>query len=34
VELPICAAVAGLLGGRLSVEGAVAELMARKLRDE
>lgn len=34
VDLPICTAVAGLLAGRLSVEGAVAELMARKLRDE
>lgn len=34
VDLPICAAVADLLAGRVTVAGAVAALMARQLRDE
>ena len=34
VELPICAAVVGVLEGRLDVQGALAALMARPLRGE
>ncbi len=34
VEVPICAAVADLLTGRLSVDGALARLLARPVRDE
>lgn len=34
LDLPICAAVAALLAGRLTVEDAVAALLARPLRDE
>ncbi len=34
VELPICAAVADLLAGRLTVEGALTSLLARPVRDE
>lgn len=34
VELPICAAVAALLAGRLTVEGAVGSLLSRPMRDE
>lgn len=34
VDLPICAAVAGLLAGELTVEGAAAALLARPMRDE
>ncbi len=34
VELPICAAVADLLTGRLSVDGALARLLGRPVRDE
>jgi glycerol-3-phosphate dehydrogenase (NAD(P)+) len=34
VELPIAAAVADVLDGRLSVEGAMQALLARPLRDE
>jgi glycerol-3-phosphate dehydrogenase (NAD(P)+) len=34
VDLPICAAVADLLGGAVSLEGAIARVLARRLRDE
>ena len=34
VDLPICQAVASLLSGRLTVESAAAELLARPMRDE
>jgi glycerol-3-phosphate dehydrogenase (NAD(P)+) len=34
VDLPICAAVADLVGGKLSVRDAVARLLARPQRDE
>lgn len=34
VELPLCAAVADLLAGRLELGGAIAALLARPLRDE
>ncbi|MCU0945300.1 MAG: glycerol-3-phosphate dehydrogenase, partial [Rubritepida sp.] len=34
VELPICAAVAGLLEGRLDVPGAIRALLERPLRAE
>jgi glycerol-3-phosphate dehydrogenase (NAD(P)+) len=34
VELPICAAVAELLAGRLGVPQAIAQLLARPRRDE
>ena len=34
VELPVCAAVADLLTGRLSVDGALQRLLARPVRDE
>jgi glycerol-3-phosphate dehydrogenase (NAD(P)+) len=34
VELPICAAVAALLEGRLTVEAAIATLLTRPMRDE
>ena len=34
IELPICAAVAALLEGRLTVPGAIAALMRRPVRDE
>ena len=34
VELPICAAVAALLGGRLDLGAAIASLMSRPRRDE
>ena len=34
VELPVCAAVADLLAGRLSVDGALGRLLARPVRDE
>lgn len=34
VELPVCAAVAALLAGRLQVNEAIAALMARPRRDE
>jgi len=34
VELPVCAAVADLLGGRLDVQGAVRALLERPLRSE
>lgn len=34
VELPICAAVAALLTGRLTLEGAIASLLTRPMRDE
>ena len=34
VELPICEAVADLLGGRVTVAEAMARLLARPRRDE
>lgn len=34
VELPICAAVAALLAGQLTVRGATASLLGRPMRDE
>jgi glycerol-3-phosphate dehydrogenase (NAD(P)+) len=34
VDLPICAAVAELVSGRVTVEEAVARLLARPQRDE
>jgi glycerol-3-phosphate dehydrogenase (NAD(P)+) len=34
IELPICASVAALLEGRLTVPGAIAALMRRPVRDE
>jgi glycerol-3-phosphate dehydrogenase len=34
VELPICAAVADLLAGGLSVDAAMGRLLARPRRDE
>jgi glycerol-3-phosphate dehydrogenase (NAD(P)+) len=34
VELPICGAVADLLEGRLTMEAAIARLLARPRRDE
>lgn len=34
VELPICAAVVELLAGRSTVEGAIAALLTRRLKDE
>jgi glycerol-3-phosphate dehydrogenase (NAD(P)+) len=34
VEMPVAEAVAALLDGRLSVDGAVARLLARPLRRE
>ena len=34
VELPICAAVAALLGGRLTIEDAIVTLLTRPMRDE
>ena len=34
MELPVCAAVAGLLAGRTTLDQAIAALMARPTRDE
>ena len=34
LDLPICTAVADLLGGRLSLIDAMTRLLARKLREE
>jgi glycerol-3-phosphate dehydrogenase (NAD(P)+) len=34
LDLPICAAVAGLLAGRLTLEDAIATLLTRPMRDE
>jgi glycerol-3-phosphate dehydrogenase (NAD(P)+) len=33
-DLPICAAVAALLAGRITIEGAIASLLTRPMRDE
>jgi glycerol-3-phosphate dehydrogenase (NAD(P)+) len=34
VDMPICRAVADLLSGRLALAEAVADILARRLRDE
>jgi len=34
VDLPVCAAVATLLGGTVTLDGAIAALLARPRRDE
>lgn len=34
IELPVCTAVAGLIAGRLTIDDAVAQLLARPRRDE
>ena len=34
IDLPICAAVAGLVAGRLTLEDAIVTLLTRPMRDE